>query len=81
MIQKTKTYLCRVCDSSNIVKNDKNRLGQPQYHCKDCGTYRVLEPKRLLKKDKSIILTAYQERVSMRGLERIFSASRQQVAT
>ena len=32
------------------------------------------------KKDKTIILTAYQERVSMRGLERIFAVSRQQVA-
>ena len=32
------------------------------------------------KKDKTIILTAYQERVSMRGLERIFSVPRQQIA-
>ena len=32
------------------------------------------------KKDKRIILTAYQERVSMRGLERIFAVPRQQVA-
>ena len=73
MTQKIKTHLCRVFDSSSIVKNGKSRLGQRQYHCKDCGTYRVLEPKRLLKKD----ITAYQERVSMRDIERIFSVSRQ----
>jgi insertion element IS1 protein InsB len=32
------------------------------------------------KKHKAIILAAYQERVSMRGLERIFTVSRQQIA-
>ncbi|MXZ21016.1 MAG: hypothetical protein F4Y84_10520 [Caldilineaceae bacterium SB0665_bin_25] len=37
MIQKTITYSCRVCGSTNIVRNGINRLGQQQYHCKDCG--------------------------------------------
>jgi IS1 family transposase len=32
------------------------------------------------KKNKAIILATYQERVSMRGLERIFTVSRQQIA-
>lgn len=50
MIQKTITYSCRVCGSENIVKNGTNRLGQQQYHCKDCGAYRVLESKRERKK-------------------------------
>ena len=45
MIQVTTTYNCRVCGSQNIVKNGKNRLGQAQYHCKDCEAYRLLEPK------------------------------------
>jgi len=51
MIQKT--YCCRVCGSTNIVKNGTNRLKQQQYHCKDCGARRVLEPKREAKKRKN----------------------------
>jgi len=50
MIQNITTYHCRVCESTNIIKNGTNRRGQQQYHCKDCGTYRVLEPKRKAKK-------------------------------
>ncbi len=32
------------------------------------------------KKNKAVILAAYQERISMRGLEHIFTVSRQQIA-
>lgn len=49
MIQETITYKCRECSSSNIIKNGTNRCGNAQYHCKDCGIYRVLEPKRDLR--------------------------------
>jgi len=51
MIQKA--YHCRVCGSTNIVKNGTNRLKQQQYHCKDCGARRVLESKREAKKRKN----------------------------
>ena len=44
MIQLTITYRCRICGSTNIVRNGTNRCGSAQYYCKDCGTYRVLEP-------------------------------------
>jgi len=37
MIQKT--YHCRVCMSTNIVRNGHNKCGQSQYHCKTCGVY------------------------------------------
>ena len=53
MIQKTITYSCRVCASTNIVKNGTNRLGQQQYHCKDCGAYRVLASRREAKKTET----------------------------
>ena len=53
MIQKTITYSSRVCGSTNIVKNGTNRLGQQQYHCKECNAYRVLESKREAKKRRS----------------------------
>jgi insertion element IS1 protein InsB len=40
MIQVTMTYKCRACGSENIVKNGRNKAGEAQYHCKDCGAYR-----------------------------------------
>ena len=81
MIQVTITYHCRVCGSTNIVRNGTNKCGNPQYHCKDCGAYRVLTPQCGYTQDqKKMILRAYKERASMRGLERIFNVARQTVA-
>ncbi len=81
MIQVTITYRCRSCGSTNIVKNGTNKCGNPQYHCKDCHAYRVLEPQRVQAEEKrDLVLRAYKERASMRGLERIFGVSRQTVA-
>lgn len=81
MIQITITYHCHTCGSTNIVRNGTNKCGSPQYYCKDCGAYRVLEPKRIYPEDeKKRILRAYKERASMRGLERIFSVARPTVA-
>ena len=37
---------CRVCGSTHIIKNGSNRISQKQFHCKDCGAYRVLYPLR-----------------------------------
>jgi IS1 family transposase/transposase-like protein len=81
MIQETTTYTCRSCGSDNIIKNGTNRCGNPQYHCNDCGVYRVLEPKqRHDDEEKAQVLRAARERVSLRGLERIFNVCRQTVA-
>jgi len=80
MIQETITYTCRSCGSDNIIKNGTNRCGNPQYHCKECGVYRVLKPKvRHSQEKKEQILKACQERVSLRGIERIFNVCRQTV--
>src|SRR5215510_14682412 len=77
MIQVTTTYKCRVCGSENIVKNGRNRAGNAQYHCKDCGAYRVLEPKPADKPERrKQVLQAYRERASLRGLSRIFGVAR-----
>src|SRR5262245_22730758 len=73
MIQVTTTYKCRVCGSENIIKNGRNKAGNAQYHCKDCGAYRVLEPKPDDKPERRRqVLQAYRERASLRGLRRIF---------
>ena len=77
----TITYCCHVCGSTNIVRNGTNRCGNQQYHCKDCGAYRVLEPQRIhTEEERETILRAYKERASMRGLERVFYVTRQTVA-
>src|SRR5260221_11875520 len=80
MIQETKTFECRVCRSTNIIRNGTNRCGNAQYHCKDCGIYRVLSPKSAYSEiDKQTVLRAGLERCSLRGVERIFDITRQTV--
>ena len=81
MIEKIVTYSCRKCGSNNITKNGKNCCGNEQYHCKDCGVYAVLQPKcTYTQEKKELIIKAYAERPSMRGIERIFGVSRQTLA-
>jgi transposase-like protein len=71
------TFQCRDCGSTNIVKNGHNASGNQQYHCKDCGTYGVLDPeeKGYTEQEKERILRAYRERGSMRAISRIFGVS------
>jgi insertion element IS1 protein InsB len=81
MIQETITHTCRICKSTHIVKNGTNRCGTPQYHCKDCGTSRVLQPKPIYSEaEKQTVLQACLERASLRGVQRIFAIARQTVA-
>jgi len=76
MIQETRTYTCRRCGSVNIVRNGRTRYGSQKYHCKDCGAYRVLEPKvRYTEEQKELILRTYQERASLRAVHRLFGVS------
>lgn len=69
---------CRKCGSEDIVKNGHNACGNQQYHCKDCGAYLVLdpEPKGYSEEEKDRIIRAYQERGSMRAMQRIFGVDR-----
>ena len=77
MVAETTIYPCRRCESTNIIKNGKNRCGNQQYRCKDCGTCAVLQPKvRYSEARKAEILKAYRERPSMRGIQRIFGVTR-----
>jgi transposase-like protein len=57
------------------------RSGKQQYHCKDCGAYRIFESeKKYNETRKGEIIRTYFERASLRGLERIFHVSRQTVS-
>ncbi len=81
MIQETITYPCHSCGSINIIKNGTNKCGNQQYHCKDCGVYRVLNPqsRSVQETEKRKVLQAYRERVSLRGIDRIFGICRRTV--
>ena len=82
MIAKLVIYTCRACSSQNIVKNGHNASGSQQYWCKDCGKRGVLEPKRgYTDEQKEQILAAYNERSSMRGIQRTFGVSRPTLAS
>jgi len=81
MIQETTKFTCRSCGSANTIRNGTNKCGNPQYHCKDCGVYRVVKPKqRHSEETRKQVLGAARERVSLRGIERIFRVCRQTVA-
>jgi len=81
MIQETITYTCHSCGSANIIKNGTNKCGNPQYHCKDCKVYRVLKPtQQHSTQTRQEVLKASQERISLRGIERVFKVCRQTVA-
>ena len=81
MIQETTTHVCRVCKSTHIVKNGTNRCGNAQYHCKDCGAYRVLKPTQVYSEtEEQRVLRAFLERCSLRGIARIFAMARQTIA-
>jgi len=70
-------YICRKCQSEDLVKNGTSASGSSQYHCKACGAYGVLERKeRATEQKKELIINVYQERSSMRGIERTFLVSR-----
>jgi transposase-like protein len=74
-------YTCRVCESKNIVKNGNTKYGQQKYHCKDCNAYKVLEPiQKYTEEKKEEIIRAYQERPSMRGIQRIYGTCREALA-
>lgn len=77
MIQEVITYECTSCGSTNIVKNGKNQYGKQQFKCKDCGKQALLNPsEKYSQAQKEQILATYQERPSMRGIQRIYGVSR-----
>ena len=77
MIEETTQYSCRSCGSEAIIRNGHNKCGNAQYKCKACGTCRVLRPKeKYTAEAKAKILEAREERMSLRGLERVFGVWR-----
>ena len=82
MIQTT--HACPHCQSTHLKKNGttSNSKGKQKYYCHDCGKYGTSNPTvRYTEARKEEILKAYQERSSVRGLERTFGVARQTVSS
>ena len=80
MIRTSQVHHCRACGSTHIVKNGRNRSGSQQYQCRTCGASKVLLPKqRYSEERKAEVLRAYQERSSLRGLNRTFGITRKTI--
>lgn len=82
MIQEVIVYDCHKCNSTNIKKNGTDYKGSQKYHCLDCNAYGTLKPES---RDypqvfRKLVLRAYRERASMRGIKRIFGIARQTLA-
>ncbi len=81
MINTIHVEHCPKCGGTNIVKNGTDYKGSQKYHCHDCKAYGTLHAQkghRLTTKKQ--VLRAYLERVSMRGIQRIFGVARQTLA-
>ena len=66
-----KTWCCTRCGAADIRRNGFNQCGNAQFRCLACGRYGVPEPKVAYTEDrKAEIIRAYQERGSLRGMQR-----------
>jgi IS1 family transposase len=64
-----------------MVKNGHDYKGAQKYHCQSCGSYGTLHPQRGYSEGMcSQVKQAVLERMSLRGIERIFSLSRRTVS-
>lgn len=74
----TITLKCRHCGSDNLVRDGRTANGKQRYWCKDCqrSSRDNPQPNGYLPEEQEEILRAYEERSSLRGLERTFGVSR-----
>lgn len=80
MIQTIVTYTCGQCESRKLVRNGHDYKGSQKYHCKDCGRYGTLKAQSGYDvSTQAQVKRGVLERVSLRGLERVFSLSRRTI--
>ena len=79
----TITLQCRHCQSKNLVRNGRTTNGKQRYLCNDCGrrSRENPQPNGYTEAEREMILRAYEERSSLRGLERTFQVSRNTVSS
>jgi transposase-like protein len=74
----TEVIYCRHCGSDDLVKNGfAPNNGKQRYLCRACGRQSRQDPSPngYTQERKEEILRAYQERSSLRGLQRTFGVS------
>ncbi len=74
-MSQSKTYTCAKCASTHLVRNGKNRVGNPRYKCKDCSYCGVLESRLASESLKESAIAMAQERSSLRGIARVLGCS------
>lgn len=77
----TEQVVCRHCGSKEIVHNGLAPNGKQKYLCNACGRQSRKNPESNAydEERRNEILRAYEERSSLRGLERTFGVSRNTV--
>ncbi len=77
------TLECRHCHSHNLIRYGRAAGGKQRFLCRDCGTRsrENPQPNGYSDEERETILRAYDERSSLRGLERTFGVSRKTVST
>lgn len=77
----TITLSCPHCQSENLVRNGLAPNGKQRYRCHGCGRRRRDNPSSNAYSDegREQILRAYDERSSLRGLQRTFGVARNTV--
>ena len=81
MIKTIITHPCPRCGSVNLVKNGRDYKGAQKFRCNDCGRYGTLQqPSRDRVPIRQYVERAVRERLSLRGIERVFGISRRTVS-
>ena len=78
----TITRHCHHCQSDALVRNGHAPNGKQLYRCRSCGrqSRETPTPHAYSQTRREEILSAYQERSSLRGLTRTFGVSRTTVS-
>lgn len=81
MIQTIVTYECPRCGSLELVKNGHDYKGDQKFHCKSCNRYGTLSADRgYSRQTRQQVKRAALERLSLRGMERVFGIARQTIS-
>lgn len=78
----TQALRCSHCGSDQLVSNGHAKNGRLRFQCKNCKKYGRQDPgsNAYDEQTKELILAAYHERTSLRGLTRLFGVSRNTVS-
>ena len=81
MLSTTIVHVCARCGSERIRKNGHADNGAQRAKCLDCARTFIVEPAgpRYDQAFKDQVLSAYQDRMSLRGIQRTFGVCYQTV--